>query len=289
MIKLCSEYVYVLLVFIHTIYIYIFVFIPVYFYLHTVNVSLYIYIYIFIYIYTVSGTTFGNWLIYFGFVGCHNCNCISPARMFPRNPTFWNLHDFLASRFLHVLQRCNQLIALVTGLDLPGFSKTKNGIWRRPCWVGLERELVGTNKPPGRRDLDLWWNWIRLALDFNKSFCHEAIPGWWFQIFFIFTPIWGEDSQFDSYFSNGLKPPTRYVWWAPTSFVHGVMGRWHYKWGNWGCNPTYRGYNSIYSWLEPTFSDQYVVHLPKFTNKHQQHVGKCTIPIDPMAMGMDFV
>ena len=29
------------------------------------------------------------------------------------------------------------------------------------------------------------------------------------QIFFIFTPIPGEMIQFDEYFSNGLKPPTR--------------------------------------------------------------------------------
>ena len=28
-------------------------------------------------------------------------------------------------------------------------------------------------------------------------------------MFFIFTPKIGEDSQFDEYFSNGLKPPTR--------------------------------------------------------------------------------
>ena len=33
---------------------------------------------------------------------------------------------------------------------------------------------------------------------------------WWFQIryFFYFHPIPGEDSHFDSYFSDGLKPPT---------------------------------------------------------------------------------
>ena len=31
---------------------------------------------------------------------------------------------------------------------------------------------------------------------------------WWQLIFFIFTPKFGEDSQFDSYFSDGLKPPT---------------------------------------------------------------------------------
>ena len=32
-----------------------------------------------------------------------------------------------------------------------------------------------------------------------------------FKDFFIFTPKFGEDSQFDSYFSKGLKPPTSCV------------------------------------------------------------------------------
>ena len=31
---------------------------------------------------------------------------------------------------------------------------------------------------------------------------------WWFH-FFLFSPLLGEDFQFDQYFSNGLKPPTR--------------------------------------------------------------------------------
>lgn len=34
---------------------------------------------------------------------------------------------------------------------------------------------------------------------------------WWFQIFCgILTPIWGKTSHFDSYFSTGLKPPSRW-------------------------------------------------------------------------------
>ena len=33
-------------------------------------------------------------------------------------------------------------------------------------------------------------------------------PGWWFQIFFIFSPTRGRFRFFDSYFSDGLKPPT---------------------------------------------------------------------------------
>ena len=38
-----------------------------------------------------------------------------------------------------------------------------------------------------------------------------AFPRWWFQRFFgIFTPKIGEMIEFDSYFSDGLKPPTRF-------------------------------------------------------------------------------
>ena len=32
-----------------------------------------------------------------------------------------------------------------------------------------------------------------------------------FKEFFMFTPKIGEDSQFDSYYSKGLKPPTRKI------------------------------------------------------------------------------
>ena len=32
-----------------------------------------------------------------------------------------------------------------------------------------------------------------------------------FKDFLMFIPIWGEDSHFDSYFSTGLKPPTRII------------------------------------------------------------------------------
>ena len=30
--------------------------------------------------------------------------------------------------------------------------------------------------------------------------------------YFLFSPLFAEDSHFDSYFSSGLKPPTSYVW-----------------------------------------------------------------------------
>ena len=43
----------------------------------------------------------------------------------------------------------------------------------------------------------------------SENYRHQySQSGWWFQIFFIITPKIGEDFQFDSYFSDGLKPPT---------------------------------------------------------------------------------
>ena len=35
-----------------------------------------------------------------------------------------------------------------------------------------------------------------------------CLSRWWFQICFIFTPNFGEDSHFDSYFSNRLVETT---------------------------------------------------------------------------------
>ena len=37
------------------------------------------------------------------------------------------------------------------------------------------------------------------------------LSGWWFQIFYMFTPIWGRFPIWRAYFSNGLvQPPTSY-------------------------------------------------------------------------------
>ena len=42
-----------------------------------------------------------------------------------------------------------------------------------------------------------------------ESFIIHALTGrWWFQIFFIFNPTWGNDPIWRAYFSRGLKPPT---------------------------------------------------------------------------------
>ena len=44
----------------------------------------------------------------------------------------------------------------------------------------------------------------------------SMMTGWWFQIFFIFIPIWGNDPIWRAYFSDGLvQPPTR--WHFPST------------------------------------------------------------------------
>ena len=42
-----------------------------------------------------------------------------------------------------------------------------------------------------------WWSWI------------YTFTGWWQLKYFLFSPLFGEDSHFDEYFSKGLKPPIR--------------------------------------------------------------------------------
>ena len=46
--------------------------------------------------------------------------------------------------------------------------------------------------------------------DHNISQLRTIVSRWWFPRFVIFTPNPGEMIQIDSYFSNGLKPPTRF-------------------------------------------------------------------------------
>ena len=40
----------------------------------------------------------------------------------------------------------------------------------------------------------------------------QILPRWWFQRFFIFTPIWGNDPILTNIFQMGLKPPTRFAY-----------------------------------------------------------------------------
>ena len=41
----------------------------------------------------------------------------------------------------------------------------------------------------------------------SLDFVDDILSRWWFQLF-LCSPLPGEIIQFDSYFRNGLKPPT---------------------------------------------------------------------------------
>ena len=47
---------------------------------------------------------------------------------------------------------------------------------------------------------------------FSVTFTMKKYTRWWFQIFFLCSPLFREDFQFDQYFSDGLKPPTSTCW-----------------------------------------------------------------------------
>ena len=122
---------------------------------------------------------------------------------------------------------------------------------------------------------------ISVCIQFYCSWIFQpTFTSWWFQTFFIFTPIWGNDPFWRAYFSKGLKPPTRFTrhptlrWllvqaanhkklWETMGNQAASTSRWAQKTGcKWGeINPTsrffspqvaickviYRGYNSIYN------------------------------------------
>ena len=83
--------------------------------------------------------------------------------------------------------------------------------------IMLKRSIgqVDDDTIAGKKELASWglWGFVRIGPWWLFSF----YPGSWFmnarwsqlKYFFIFNPIPGEDSHFDEYFSDGLKPPTR--------------------------------------------------------------------------------
>ena len=85
-------------------------------------------------------------------------------------------------------------------------------------FLSPQKGFPGSGLPPKRR-----WSWRPIVMtgreplglgmmdgwDPEKSQVNiSQFPRWWFR-FFLLSPLPGEDSHFDQYFSNGLKPPTR--------------------------------------------------------------------------------
>ena len=90
------------------------------------------------------------------------------------------------------------------------------------CWWITSSETVGGKYPR-------WFTWFE-----NHS---NRFTRWWFQIFFIFTPIWGRFPIW--YFSKGLKPPTSLSCWISfdrkkTPHVEDIISR-YFKFSRPGC------------------------------------------------------
>ena len=66
--------------------------------------------------------------------------------------------------------------------------------------------LVGKGVDPNAKGLATEKS--RYSERFGTFTCvYEYVFGWWFEVFFAFTQM----IQFDKYFSNGMKPPTRCI------------------------------------------------------------------------------
>ena len=67
---------------------------------------------------------------------------------------------------------------------------------------------------PGRCEVLVTWihKWFGSIKFLLAHFFFKGDISWWwnFKYFLIFTPIWGRWTHFDQYFSDGLKPPTRF-------------------------------------------------------------------------------
>ena len=66
----------------------------------------------------------------------------------------------------------------------------------------------------------------------HHPFFRTRISSWWFPNMFYFHPEnWGRFFEFDSYFSNGLKPPTRPCFFSDQDFLVNFL--WPTKLCNW--------------------------------------------------------
>ena len=91
--------------------------------------------------------------------------------------------------------------------------------WQPDLVIGKQPiEVYGTNaKFHGHVCVRRWW--ITLFPAFLLCWgspeiwmylwnLYSTSSRWWFLKYFLFSPLLGEDSHFDEYFSKGLKPPT---------------------------------------------------------------------------------
>ena len=101
-----------------------------------------------------------------------------------------------ASCFLFFSLSITELITCWTMAGRAGArDRDTSGCSNHCCWVGC-----GTSRKIRKACL--------ASVCFACCFRNKPVLGGGSK-YFLFSPLFGEDSQFDSYFSKGLKPPTR--------------------------------------------------------------------------------
>ncbi len=90
---------------------------------------------------------------------------------------------------------------LFRACDMPCFTTEKQPLGAvrrcRCCWMGGRTGGLGDE-----------------MLDKFMDYFKQLVTGWWFEIF-LCSSLFGEMIQFDSYFWDGLKPPTRLSFASP--------------------------------------------------------------------------
>ena len=89
---------------------------------------------------------------------------------------------------------------------LPAFTHSERLLGKAWRWAIYILDKASERPANGVRGFVFPW---RVSFRGVSKVAQKRIPGWWFrkfQICFIFTLTW---VKFDSYFSDGLKPPTR--------------------------------------------------------------------------------
>ena len=144
--------------------------------------------------------------------------------------------------------------------------KTGKSWWNRVSHVDFLKQNLIIFGFPKRKYLGDW-GWMRwldhhlmgltfeggmgiLSPKYNSELSREWKSRWWFQILFLFTPIWGRFPFWRAYFWDGLKPPTRWPLKKVCVFSF-------YRWSSFWC-PEILRHASI---LFPRYVD---VYLPSY-------------------------
>ena len=161
-----------------------------------------------------SFTVFLWWgLIFARSFGSVICVILVTSEFFPHNlqpkvdwgydsfTTSWNRLPLLAARARH--EQLSALPLLQKHRNLFGvFGRLAIG-WIRKCDQNATSSTALESITRSLQCMD-WYSSQQLGWDLGKS----KSTGWWFQIFFVFTPIWERFPFWPIIFQMGWKPPT---------------------------------------------------------------------------------